>query len=40
LVGALAQSAHDRWEIDPVLQMLVYPMLDDRITHENSCLQK
>jgi acetyl esterase/lipase len=39
LVAALAQSAHDRWEIDPVLQMLVYPMLDDRITHENPCFR-
>lgn len=26
----LAQLAHDRGEISPVLQMLVYPMLDDR----------
>lgn len=28
--AALAQLAHDRGEITPVLQMLVYPMLDDR----------
>lgn len=38
--AALAQSAHDRWEIDPVLQMLVYPMLDDQIMHENPSFQK
>jgi acetyl esterase/lipase len=30
LAAALAQLAHDRQEIRPVLQLLVYPMLDDR----------
>jgi acetyl esterase/lipase len=30
LAAALVQLAHDRREIDPVFQMLVYPMLDDR----------
>ena len=30
LAAALAALAHDRGEISPVLQMLVYPMLDDR----------
>jgi len=30
LAAALAQVAHDRGEINPVLQLLVYPMLDDR----------
>ena len=30
LAAALAQLAHDRGEIHPVLQLLVYPMLDDR----------
>ena len=30
LAGALAQVALDRAEIRPVLQLLVYPMLDDR----------
>lgn len=30
LAAALVQSAHDRREINPVFQMLVYPMLDDR----------
>lgn len=28
--AAVAQRAHDRGEVKPVLQMLVYPMLDDR----------
>lgn len=30
LAAALAQLAHDRGEIQPVFQLLVYPMLDDR----------
>jgi len=30
LAAALAQLAHDRQEINPVFQLLVYPMLDDR----------
>jgi acetyl esterase/lipase len=30
LAAALAQLAHDRQEIEPVFQLLVYPMLDDR----------
>jgi len=30
LAAALAQLAHDRGEIRPVFQLLVYPMLDDR----------
>ncbi len=30
LAAALAQVAHDRGEIHPVLQLLIYPMLDDR----------
>lgn len=30
LAAALAQLAHDRKEIRPVFQLLVYPMLDDR----------
>jgi acetyl esterase/lipase len=30
LAAALAQLAHDRGEITPVLQLLAYPMLDDR----------
>lgn len=30
LAAALAQLAHDRKEIKPVFQLLVYPMLDDR----------
>lgn len=30
LAAALAQLAHDRGEVKPVLQLLVYPMLDDR----------
>jgi len=30
LAAALAQLAHDRGEFAPALQMLVYPMLDDR----------
>lgn len=30
LAAALAQLAHDRQEIKPVFQLLVYPMLDDR----------
>lgn len=30
LAAALAQLAHDRQEIKPVLQLLAYPMLDDR----------
>jgi acetyl esterase/lipase len=30
LAAALAQLAHDRRGIEPVFQMLVYPMLDDR----------
>lgn len=32
LAAALAQIAHDRQEVRPVLQLLVYPMLDDRTT--------
>lgn len=32
LTAALAQLAHDRAEIRPVFQLLVYPMLDDRTT--------
>lgn len=36
LAAALAQLAHDRQEIKPVFQLLVYPMLDDRtvLRHE------
>jgi acetyl esterase/lipase len=30
LAAALAQLAHDRGEVRPVFQLLVYPMLDDR----------
>lgn len=30
LAAALAQLAHDRGEVTPVFQLLVYPMLDDR----------
>ncbi len=30
LAAALVQLAHDRQEIQPVFQLLVYPMLDDR----------
>lgn len=30
LAAALTQLAHDRQEIKPVFQLLVYPMLDDR----------
>lgn len=30
LAAALAQLAHDRQEIKPVFQLLIYPMLDDR----------
>ncbi|HSQ40284.1 MAG TPA: alpha/beta hydrolase [Anaerolineales bacterium] len=30
LAAALAQFAHDRKEIEPAFQLLVYPMLDDR----------
>ena len=30
LAAALAQLAHDRGEVQPVFQLLVYPMLDDR----------
>lgn len=30
LAASLAQFAHDRQEIKPVFQLLVYPMLDDR----------
>ena len=30
LAAALAQLAHDRQEIEPIFQLLVYPMLDDR----------
>lgn len=30
LAAALAQYAHDKGEIQPALQLLVYPMLDDR----------
>jgi len=30
LAAALVQLAHDRQEIEPVFQLLVYPMLDDR----------
>jgi acetyl esterase/lipase len=30
LAAALAQLAHDRGEVSPVFQLLVYPMLDDR----------
>jgi acetyl esterase/lipase len=32
LAAALTQLAHDRQEIKPVFQLLVYPMLDDRTT--------
>jgi acetyl esterase/lipase len=30
LAAALIQLAHDRQEIEPVFQLLIYPMLDDR----------
>lgn len=30
LAAALSQLAHDKQEIEPVFQLLVYPMLDDR----------
>ncbi|MDI1436862.1 alpha/beta hydrolase [Polyangium sorediatum] len=32
LTAALAQLAHDRKEVKPVFQLLIYPMLDDRTT--------
>ncbi len=32
LAAALAQLAHDRQEFRPAMQLLVYPMLDDRTT--------
>ncbi len=32
LAAALAQRAHDRAEVRPCFQLLVYPMLDDRTT--------
>ena len=32
LAAALAQLAHDRQEVQPVFQLLIYPMLDDRTT--------
>jgi len=32
LTAALAQLAHDRKEVRPTFQLLVYPMLDDRTT--------
>jgi acetyl esterase/lipase len=32
LAASLAQLAHDRSEVHPVFQLLVYPMLDDRTT--------
>ncbi|AKJ07107.1 acetyl esterase/lipase [Archangium gephyra] len=32
LTAALAQLTHDRGEVRPVFQLLVYPMLDDRTT--------
>jgi acetyl esterase/lipase len=32
LAASLAQLAHDRGEVHPVFQLLVYPMLDDRTT--------
>lgn len=37
LAAALAQLAHDRGEIEPAFQLLVYPMLDDRtaLAHEH-----
>lgn len=35
LAAALAQLAHDRQEIKPVFQLLVYPMLDDRTVLRN-----
>lgn len=30
LAASLAQMAHDRKEVDPIFQLLTYPMLDDR----------
>jgi acetyl esterase/lipase len=30
LAASLVQLAHDRLEIEPIFQLLVYPMLDDR----------
>jgi acetyl esterase/lipase len=33
LAAALAFLARDRGEVDPTLQLLVYPMLDDRSSH-------
>lgn len=30
LAAALAQLAHDQFEVKPIFQLLVYPMLDDR----------
>ena len=35
LAAALAQLAHDRGEITPALQLLTYPMLDDRAVPES-----
>ena len=32
LAAALTQLAHDRQEVNPIFQILVYPMLDDRST--------
>ena len=34
LAAALAQLAHDRGEVEPAFQLLVYPMLDDRTVLE------
>ncbi|MEP6478903.1 MAG: alpha/beta hydrolase [Rhodoglobus sp.] len=33
IAAALALLAHDRGEVTPAFQLLVYPMLDDRTTH-------
>lgn len=34
LAAALAQLAHDRGEVEPLFQLLLYPMLDDRTVLE------
>jgi acetyl esterase/lipase len=40
LAASLAQLAHDRGEIHPVFQLLVYPMLDDRTTLRTDMMDK
>ncbi len=40
LAAALVQMAHDRREVNPVFQMLVYPMLDDRSSLRSNIANK